>query len=149
MYIFFSQNKLVKPWLKIIYSNISKDRKTEFDASINFDDNIQVLNKEYRGKDSSTDVLSFNVEDPSNPKYIGDLVFSVKDIAANAKQFDQTFHDELTRCIVHGTLHLMGFDHVGHLDHKKPLEEMFIIQENLLTKILNGNTLQKIQESDI
>lgn len=153
MYINFNSSKLFCDWLETIYRCISVDCNQQFEISIKIVKNIKSLNFKYRGIKDSTDVLSFNTSDPENPSYLGDIILSAKDIEKNAHSFNVEFSDELIRCIVHGTLHIMGFDHIGHLEKDFQLsqinEEMFLIQERLLKEIIYGGNLPKIQISDL
>jgi len=66
------------------------------------------LNLTYRGKDKPTDVLSFEGVEEG---HIGDLLISLPVSKRQAKEYQVTLVEELTRLIVHGTLHLLGYDH--------------------------------------
>ena len=81
------------------------------------DREIHTLNKEFRGKDKPTDVLSFPQLSPRakavpSPS-LGDLVISLETAKRQARAFGVTFPQELLRLIVHGLLHLAGYDHEG------------------------------------
>jgi probable rRNA maturation factor len=86
-------------------------------VSVLFTDNkeIQLLNSEYRGKDKPTDVLSFSHiegEDSGQPATIlGDLIISLETAKRQAPKFGNTFPKEIARLLVHGILHLAGYDH--------------------------------------
>jgi probable rRNA maturation factor len=69
---------------------------------------VHQLNKQYRKKDKPTDVLSF-VSD--TPGYLGDVVISVDKAKLQAKEYECSLIDELTRLTVHGLLHLLGYEH--------------------------------------
>ncbi|HME82595.1 MAG TPA: rRNA maturation RNase YbeY [Candidatus Eremiobacteraceae bacterium] len=76
------------------------------------DEAVRRLNRRYRGKDVPTDVLSFELgggERPGEP--FGDVVVSVDAARRQARDYDATLSEELLRLIVHGTLHLCGYDH--------------------------------------
>lgn len=90
---------------------------------------MKEMNKKYRSLDSVTDVLSFPSEEVG---YLGDVVLSKSVIAEKAKEYGCSFIEELHRDIIHGVLHLLGYDHRGHLGGKDSNEEIFLIQENLL-----------------
>jgi probable rRNA maturation factor len=78
------------------------------------DEAIRVLNREYRGKDCATDVLSFSLEEPARPeRLLGDVVISVDTARRQAQDYDATLQRELYRLLIHGLLHLMGHDHVA------------------------------------
>ena len=74
---------------------------------------IKKLNEEWRGKDKPTDVLSFpiNEEAPYGCKLLGDIVISVPYAKEHAKEFGNTFQEEMVRLLAHGLLHLLGYDH--------------------------------------
>lgn len=91
---------------------ISKDEK---DVSIAFvsDDVIRKLNRQFRGKDYATDVLSFpsKAEAFENQTDLGEIVISVQRAAAQAKHNGVSFSNEVAQLILHGLLHLCGYDH--------------------------------------
>ena len=76
------------------------------------EEHIRQLNRDYRGKDRPTDVLSFQQleDDLSSPVILGDVVISVGTAARQAAERDRTLDDELSLLIVHGILHLLGYD---------------------------------------
>ena len=79
-----------------------------FDVLITGDAELRRLNREYRGKDYATDVLSF----PSDlPPHLGDLAISADRARAQAREFGHSTEDELRILILHGVLHLTGLDH--------------------------------------
>lgn len=83
------------------------------------DEYIHELNREYRGKDCSTDVLSFALNEGEEPDVIGgpaetllgDIVISLDTAARQAEEFGHSLERELAYLTVHGMLHLLGFDH--------------------------------------
>lgn len=78
------------------------------------DATIQTLNAQYRGKDKSTNVLSFATEDellPGMPAVLGDVVLAFETIARESLEQGKTMRDHTAHMIVHGLLHLLGFDH--------------------------------------
>ncbi len=66
---------------------------------------IKELNKKYRRRNKSTDVLSFGYGDSD------EIVICLQEIKKNAKKFGSTFKKELVRVLIHGILHLLGYDH--------------------------------------
>ena len=72
------------------------------------DKSIRKLNQQFRGVDKSTDVLSFPADEPNN---LGDVAVSVETAARQAKENGLTFDNELAQLILHGLLHLSGYDH--------------------------------------
>jgi probable rRNA maturation factor len=89
----------------------------ECEVSIILVDNsyIQELNLTYRGYDSPTDVLSFNLQDnitdEDEDRILGDVVVSVEKAEEQAKTYGHTLRQEIAFLSVHGILHLLGYDH--------------------------------------
>lgn len=81
------------------------------------DDLVQILNREYRKMDKPTNVLSFaaiDAQEPiptDGPFPLGDIILSYQTIDREAKEQGKFFKDHFTHMIVHGTLHLIGYDH--------------------------------------
>jgi len=84
--------------------------KSESAATIAFvsDKRIRELNRQFRGVDKATDVLSFPAEEKLN---LGDVAVSVDTATVQAKENGLTFDDEIAQLILHGLLHLCGYDH--------------------------------------
>lgn len=116
--------------------------KDDTEMSVTFVDNqeIQEINREYRNKDQATDVISFAIEDEMEeefsavfeefdlPRDIGDIFVSVDKIKEQAEEYAHSFDRELGFLIVHGFLHLNGYDHMTEEDEK----EMFDLQRKIL-----------------
>lgn len=106
-----------------------------WDLSLYFcgDEFMAGLNAEYRGKEGSTDVLSFSlgewVDGENGRRYIaGDVVLCLPVLERNAAEFGVSQDEELKRLILHGVLHLSGLDHASN----SPEEPMLARQESLL-----------------
>jgi probable rRNA maturation factor len=112
------------------YYNITK---TDITIRLTDDNEISQLNKEYRGFSSATDVLSF-LQDFTDPetgrKYLGDIVISIETAIRQAPKFELTIDQECAFLAIHGTLHLLGFDH-GTPEEKKTMWE---IQDKIFSK---------------
>ncbi len=80
------------------------------------DAEIQAMNRDYRGEDRPTDVLSFPAGDEMTPPeladYLGDIAISVETAGQQAEKSGHDILDELQLLAVHGTLHLLGYDHL-------------------------------------
>lgn len=111
------------------------------EVSITFVDNarIQEINRDYRGIDKPTDVISFALEeegegeivvvgDDDLPTVLGDIIVSIPKAEEQAKDYGHSFERELGFLLVHGFLHLLGYDHLNEEDEKK----MFSRQEEIL-----------------
>jgi probable rRNA maturation factor len=72
---------------------------------------MRALNRSFRGKDKATDVLSFPAVDVVASTFAGDLAISVDIAAANARRLGHSTEDEIRVLILHGLLHLAGYDH--------------------------------------
>lgn len=99
------------------------------------DDAIAAINAEWRGMDKPTNVLSFPTPDDmpvpaGEARLLGDIVLAHGVIAREAVEQGKTLRDHVTHLIVHGTLHLLGYDH----ESDREAEEM----EALETRILKG-----------
>lgn len=76
------------------------------------DAQMQNLNARWRGKDKPTNVLSFAANESGLPgPMLGDIVLAFETIEREAHEQDKSFDDHLTHLIVHGLLHLLGYDH--------------------------------------
>ena len=82
---------------------------TEVSVLFTDDAGIRELNRRFRRIDRPTDVLSFPMEDPV---LLGDIVISVERLKAQARESGGTINEELARLLLHGLLHLLGYDHV-------------------------------------
>ena len=87
------------------------------------DDYLLGLNREYLGHDYYTDILTFPYEVPLEKTLFSDIYISVDRVKANADEFHSSFEDELHRVMIHGILHLMGFDDHNDEDRKKMRDE--------------------------
>ena len=86
---------------------IGKDGSTATVAFVS-DKAIRELNRQFRGVDKATDVLSFPADEVEN---LGDIAISVDTAARQAKENGLTFDEEVAQLILHGLLHLSGYDH--------------------------------------
>jgi probable rRNA maturation factor len=104
--------------------------KAELSIVLVSDAQIRRLNKLYRNKDKPTDVLSFPIGEKVNGWLIlGDIVISVDTARRQAKEFGYSLEEELKRLLVHGLVHLLGYDHeLGGEEEKKffELEELVL-----------------------
>ena len=100
--------------------------------------NIKKLNKKFRNKNKSTDILSFSSEKRFNIKkssYLGDIVISYE-FMNNPKTLNNLeFKNKVIKIFIHGFLHLLGYDHIKLKDFKKMLKEEEKIYEVIKAKI--------------
>jgi probable rRNA maturation factor len=105
---------------------------------ITHDETVQQLNRQYRGVDAPTDVLSFaTVPDPDfpldeeSPIHLGDIIIAYPVAEMQARAGGHTVLEEVILLIVHGTLHLLGFDHNTPLNK----DEMWAIQQQIMVEL--------------
>ena len=133
-YFFF--NSLVKLFPKK-YKFIKK--KVSFTILLSNNKNIKRLNKKFRNKNKSTDILSFPTEKKINIKkspYIGDIVVSYEFMNKPKALSNLEFKSKVTKILIHGFLHLLGYDHIKLKDFKKMLIEEEKIYKNIEKKIV-------------
>jgi len=114
-------NPVAKEFLKKIAKKVLKgENKSEAEISIALvgEGRIMELNKKYRGKNRVTDVLAFGDNDG-----LGEIVICLREVKKNAKKYDTTFEKELSKVLIHGILHLLGYNHEKSEVQAKKMEE--------------------------
>lgn len=114
----------------------------ECELSVTFTDNgkIRILNRDYRGIDRPTDVLSFpmysfsdgDVPDGDEHVMLGDIVISVEKAREQAAEYGHSLRREIAFLAVHSVLHLLGYDHETSEEDEK---EMFDLQEKIMNAL--------------
>ena len=116
-------------------ATVLRDRKVEGEVCIRIVDaeESQALNAEYRGKDKPTNVLSFPFEVPPGVPVtlLGDLVICAEVVAREAEEQQKAELHHWAHMVVHGTLHLLGFDHINDDE----AEEMEALERDLLARL--------------
>ncbi|HEX7056944.1 MAG TPA: rRNA maturation RNase YbeY [Bacilli bacterium] len=136
-------------WMAMLHKLLGtagkKEGIAEGEVALTFVDDakIRALNKEYRGLDKATDVLSFPMleskeEEPeifydakeadTLPELLGDIVISVPRAQAQSEEYGHSLEREIGFLFVHGFLHLLGYDHQDEASEKA----MFTLQEEIL-----------------
>lgn len=94
------------------------DSPVEIDVVLADDETVRAINRDWRGKDAATNVLAFARLDggqaprlPGQPLMLGDIILAFEICAAEAAQSGKEFDDHFAHLLVHGVLHLLGFDH--------------------------------------
>ena len=112
--------------------------EAEVSVTLTDDANIHVLNREYRGVDRPTDVLSFALMESEEPEIIGgasevlgDLVISLERVQVQAEEYGHSALRELSFLTVHGMLHLLGYDHMEEDERLEMETEQRHIMEEL------------------
>lgn len=105
------------------------------EVSVSFvdDSEIQKLNRDFRGVDSSTDVLSFPIDDEFKlgGNILGDVIINMKRVLEQAKEFSHSNERELSYLTCHSVLHLLGYDHIEDRDKKLMREREKLIMKEL------------------
>ena len=111
------------------------DEPDNAEVSLSFVDNneIQQLNKDFRNIDKPTDVLSFPFDNSFNLpiRVLGDVVISTEKAKFQSEEYGHSLEREIGFLMIHGILHLLGYDHENEEDEK----EMFDLQKKLLGEL--------------
>ncbi|MDM5359766.1 rRNA maturation RNase YbeY [Peribacillus sp. RS7] len=130
--------RLVESILQFAAKNENIEKDTELSVTFVDNERIREINKEYRHKDSATDVISFALEEMGEdeveivgaemPRMLGDIIISIERTKEQAEEYGHSFDRELGFLALHGFLHLLGFDHMNEDDEKV----MFTKQKEIL-----------------
>ncbi len=132
-------SKLEKLLQNVIQATFSELKQyqgaAELSVLLTDDDEIQTLNREWRGKDKPTNVLSFPAfsVSPSNPlpRMLGDIVIAFNTVTSEAQNEGKPFDAHLSHLMVHGLLHLLGYDH----ESDEEAEEMEELERRILESL--------------
>ncbi|HHT96618.1 MAG TPA: rRNA maturation RNase YbeY [Clostridiales bacterium] len=147
----FDYEKLIKDVINMSLEFVNCEYQTEINVILTSNDEIQIINKEYRGLDKATDVLSFpmiefimvgdlsNIEEEQldcfNPEtgnlILGDIVISNDKVYEQSKEYGHSVERELAFLVAHSMFHLFGYDHID----KKSSKIMERHQEKVLKKL--------------
>ncbi|MCM3599535.1 rRNA maturation RNase YbeY [Robertmurraya korlensis] len=124
--------------LKLAQKKLQITEPCELSVTFVDNDRIQEINREYRGKDKPTDVISFALEElgegeiqisgANMPRVLGDIIISIDKAREQATDYGHSVERELGFLAVHGFLHLLGYDHETEAEEK----EMFDLQRSIL-----------------
>ena len=109
------------------------DENIEVSVSFVGDDEIRDLNREYRGVDKSTDVLSFPMDDEFiiDNRILGDVIINTRRVMEQAEELGHSNERELSYLTVHSILHLLGYDHMEDEDKKEMREREKLAMKEL------------------
>lgn len=157
----FSVSKEIKEGIKKIILSALEEEGISFSVEISMvlinNPDIRKLNKEYRAIDKETDVLSFPIYTKreikslvQKPKthgkeviLLGDIIISLEKVQEQSIEYGHSFERELNYLIIHGILHLLGYDHIKKSDKQKMREkEELILQRNGYERD-GGGTVEK------
>jgi probable rRNA maturation factor len=118
------------------YLHIPQGHTAEVGISLIGPARMRALNRKHRGKPKSTDVLSFPLPMTPIKGYtaisLGDLFISPSDVRTKASEHGVSLHEQMTWTVVHGLLHLAGYDHERG---PQAAQEMFALEETILQKL--------------
>ena len=121
--------RVTKPLeLKKLAAKVASSEKLQGEINLVFcsDAKVRALNRDYRGLDKVTDVLSFAWDEPD---FAGEIFIATLQAKRQSIRYNSSYYNELRRLIVHGVLHLCGYDHM-----KKKEREIMQKRENFFLK---------------
>lgn len=129
-------------WVKALIRGLPEaDRKRAFRDGLIYlvfldEKSARKLNREFRGKDRATDVLSFSGVEPGS---LGELVFAPDVLKIQAREHGLSYRFELGYMVIHGVLHLLGYEHEGTgFAAKRRQEKMFALQDLLFERLCHS-----------
>lgn len=117
-----------------VLDTLNQNEGLELSIILTNNKQLRLFNQRFRGIDEPTDVLAFpmNQVDPDSGKlYLGDILISIEQAKAQAEKHKNTLNQELQLLVVHGILHLLGYDHIDPTGKAK----MWDIQGKILQRI--------------
>lgn len=142
--------EITNEFLEIIKKSIvsvlkAEDISQDVEVSVSFvgDKEIKGLNRDYRNVDSSTDVLSFPIDDEFKimTNMLGDIVINTRKVIEQAKEYNHSTKREISYLTVHSMLHLLGYDHIDENDKIIMREKEKKIMDDL--KIYKGDKIEE------
>jgi probable rRNA maturation factor len=123
---------LFQQWVDTALTSVTEQ---EFELTIRLVNSTesQQLNKQYRQKDKPTNVLSFPFEVPEGIELnlLGDLIICAQVVEQESKEQNKVLFDHWAHMVIHGCLHLLGYDHINDTD----ANEMETLEVNILAKL--------------
>jgi probable rRNA maturation factor len=134
-----AQHADVRRAVEAAFESAERECSGELTVLITDDNRVRELNRLYRGIDAPTDVLAFGsvgdaepfVTSPEASPYVGDIVVSYPRALQQAVEYGHAVEEELLMLIIHGTLHLLGYDHGEREDEV----QMWVAQESALARL--------------
>ena len=116
---------------KVIEKELADTEIGSLNILLTDDAEITSINKQFRNKEESTDILSFGYGLEEEP--IGDIVISLERISEQSQEFGNSFEEELLYITIHGVLHVLGYDHEGYDTED---EEIFLLQKKYFRELV-------------
>ena len=126
-----------------VLSGLNQAENNELTIAIEDDEQLQELNKQFLNIDAPTDVLSFpggEIDPETGNPYLGDIILSYTRANLQAQSSGHSLHAEIQLLIIHGVLHLLGYDHAD----PEEKEEMWGLQRRFLQEM--GISINKLPE---
>ena len=114
------------------------NKRVSFTLLLSNNKNVKKLNKNFRNKNKSTDILSFPMNkkiEVSKNTYLGDIIISYNYLDKPKSQDLKSFKEKVVKIFIHGFLHLLGFDHTKNKDYSKMLREENLLYNSIKSKI--------------
>lgn len=129
----FPAEKRLQRWLDKALEVLAVDEALEVTVRLVENSEMCELNREYRGKDSPTNVLSFpcDWDLPDEPRLLGDIVIAVQVVNEEAKTQKKKMEAHWAHIVIHGLLHLLGYDHIDEND----AEIMETLEKRILAEL--------------
>ena len=124
---------LIKKSIAAVLKVEGLDENVEVSVSFVGDEEIRDLNRDYRGVDKSTDVLSFPMDDEFiiDNRILGDVIINTRRVMEQAEELGHSYERELSYLTVHSILHLLGYDHMEDEDKKEMREREKLAMKEL------------------
>lgn len=145
--VFNRTNENIDEFIKL-FNKIAKSAEkkleldTDYEISVTFvrSRSIHVINRDYRGIDRPTDVISFAIQDDledfmEENKDLGDIFINIDYARKQAKEYEHSYEREISFLFTHGLLHCLGYDHMKEDEAKV----MFALQDQILDPIIKRN----------
>lgn len=127
----FNYKKIIKDVEGLELDNSLLNKNSELSLILVDSIEIHKINNEYRHKDYVTDVISFEQDDEEDENYKGDIFLCIDKVYEQANLYGHAFEREFAFLLIHGILHLHGYDHMNEEDEKI----MFALQDEALNKL--------------
>ena len=114
------------------------NKKVSLTLLLSNNKNVKKLNKYFRNKNKSTDILSFPINKKikiSKNTYLGDIIISYNYLDKPKSQNLKSFKEKVIKIFIHGFLHLLGFNHIKNKDYTKMLREEKLLYNSIKSKI--------------
>ncbi|MTI08748.1 rRNA maturation RNase YbeY [Rhodospirillaceae bacterium RKSG073] len=132
----------------------AQDRMGELAITLSDNDQVQALNRDWRGKDKPTNVLSFAAEEGDEfeledmppemvaemPRLLGDIILAYETVLQEAETQGKLFEHHLTHLVMHGVLHLLGYDHIeeNEAEEMEALETAYLAEFGISDPYIEG-----------